>query len=124
MKNDKIRKKTIIFVVYLMKMRKLSVTDLNRLSAEDFRSSEKLPLIVVLDNVRSIDPACRFGFLPARGGLRRGRRSGELMPAVRRLLFLPHCEFLHPHNQEDIPGASTERWGDRHFEFLRFLPAP
>ncbi|NCC98098.1 MAG: TrmH family RNA methyltransferase [Bacteroidia bacterium] len=35
-------------------MRKLSVTDLNRLSAEDFRSSEKLPLIVVLDNVRSM----------------------------------------------------------------------
>ena len=46
--------KTIIFVVYPMKMRKLSVTDLNRLSAEDFRSSEKLPLIVVLDNVRSM----------------------------------------------------------------------
>jgi len=52
--DDKIRKKTIIFVIHPMKMRKLSVTDLNRLSAEDFRSSEKLPLIVVLDNVRSM----------------------------------------------------------------------
>lgn len=34
-------------------MRKLSMPELNRLSQEEFRSAEKLPLILVLDNIRS-----------------------------------------------------------------------
>lgn len=36
-------------------MRKLKVTDLNRISAEEFKQVEKLPLIVVLDNIRSLN---------------------------------------------------------------------
>jgi tRNA G18 (ribose-2'-O)-methylase SpoU len=34
-------------------MRKLTMPELNRLSAEDFRNAEKFPLVVVLDNIRS-----------------------------------------------------------------------
>lgn len=35
-------------------MRKLKITELNRMSAEEFRQSDKLPLTVVLDDVRSL----------------------------------------------------------------------
>ena len=35
-------------------MRKLKVEELNRLSSEDFKSAKKIPLVVVLDNVRSL----------------------------------------------------------------------
>ncbi len=35
-------------------MRKLNITELNRISAEEFKTVEKLPLVVVLDNVRSL----------------------------------------------------------------------
>ena len=35
-------------------MRKLKITEMNRLSAEEFKAVEKLPLVVVLDNVRSL----------------------------------------------------------------------
>jgi tRNA G18 (ribose-2'-O)-methylase SpoU len=35
-------------------MRKLKVTELNRLSAEAYKESRKLPLVVVLDDVRSL----------------------------------------------------------------------
>jgi len=35
-------------------MRKLKITELNRLSPEDFKQAEKTPVIVVLDNVRSL----------------------------------------------------------------------
>ena len=35
-------------------MRKLKITELNRMSVEEFHQSEKLPLIVVLDQVRSL----------------------------------------------------------------------
>ena len=34
-------------------MRKLKITELNRISAEQFKEAKKLPLTVVLDNVRS-----------------------------------------------------------------------
>jgi 23S rRNA (guanosine2251-2'-O)-methyltransferase len=34
-------------------MKKLSMSELNRLSPEDFKSSEKVPVILVLDDVRS-----------------------------------------------------------------------
>ena len=36
-----------------MNHRKLSTSELNRLSAEEFRAREKFPIIIVLDNVRS-----------------------------------------------------------------------
>ena len=35
-------------------MRKLKITELNRISTEEFKTAEKLPLIVVLDHVRSL----------------------------------------------------------------------
>ena len=35
-------------------MRKLRTIEMNRLTVEEFKASEKLPLIVVLDNVRSL----------------------------------------------------------------------
>ena len=35
-------------------MRKLKITELNRLTLEEFKQQEKIPLVVVLDNVRSL----------------------------------------------------------------------
>jgi len=35
-------------------MRKLKITELHRISPEEFKTAEKIPLIVVLDNVRSL----------------------------------------------------------------------
>lgn len=35
-------------------MRKLKVTEMNRISVAEFKEAEKMPLIVVLDNVRSL----------------------------------------------------------------------
>lgn len=37
-----------------MEHRKLKITELNRISAEEFKKADKLPLVVVLDNVRSL----------------------------------------------------------------------
>jgi tRNA G18 (ribose-2'-O)-methylase SpoU len=34
-------------------MRKLTMTELQRLSVEEFKSAEKVPMIIVLDNIRS-----------------------------------------------------------------------
>lgn len=34
-------------------MKKLSMSDLNRISAEEFKNSEKLPVVIILDDVRS-----------------------------------------------------------------------
>ena len=36
-------------------MRKLKNSELNRLSVEEFKEVEKLPIIVVLDNIRSLN---------------------------------------------------------------------
>lgn len=36
-------------------MRKLKITELNRLSIEEFKEVDKIPLIVVLDNIRSLN---------------------------------------------------------------------
>ena len=36
-------------------MRKLKITELNRISKDEFKQVEKIPLIVVLDNVRSLN---------------------------------------------------------------------
>lgn len=35
-------------------MRKLKITELNRISAQEFKEKEKTPLVVVVDNVRSL----------------------------------------------------------------------
>lgn len=35
-------------------MRKLKITELNRINAEEFKEAKKLPLIVVLDEIRSL----------------------------------------------------------------------
>ena len=35
-------------------MRKLKITELNRLTTTEFKQAEKIPLVVVLDNVRSL----------------------------------------------------------------------
>ena len=37
-----------------MNMRKLKITELNRISAEEFKEAEKLPLVIVLDDIRSL----------------------------------------------------------------------
>ena len=36
------------------KMRKLKITELNRMTVDEFKQAEKLPLVVVLDEVRSL----------------------------------------------------------------------
>ena len=41
-------------------MRKLSADELNRLSKEDFIKAEKLPIIIVLDNIRSLSNVGAF----------------------------------------------------------------
>jgi tRNA G18 (ribose-2'-O)-methylase SpoU len=35
-------------------VKKKSITELNRLSAEDFKKASKIPLVVILDNIRSL----------------------------------------------------------------------
>lgn len=41
-------------------MRKLNMDELNRISKEDFETAEKLPIIIVLDNVRSLSNVGAF----------------------------------------------------------------
>ena len=41
-------------VINEQRMRKLKITELNRISAEEFKQAEKLPLVVVLDDIRSL----------------------------------------------------------------------
>ncbi|MEG0948376.1 MAG: RNA methyltransferase [Bacteroidales bacterium] len=36
-------------------MKKLTITELNRISKEEFKETKKIPLIIVLDNVRSLN---------------------------------------------------------------------
>ncbi|HEY0177461.1 MAG TPA: TrmH family RNA methyltransferase, partial [Pedobacter sp.] len=36
-------------------MQKLKTTDLNRVGIEEFKEQEKLPVVVILDNVRSMN---------------------------------------------------------------------
>lgn len=36
-------------------MRKLKITELNRISADEFKQARKIPLVVVLDNIRSLN---------------------------------------------------------------------
>lgn len=44
----------LCFLYYLCGMRKLSMDELNRKSVSEFRESDKIPIIVVLDNIRSM----------------------------------------------------------------------
>jgi tRNA G18 (ribose-2'-O)-methylase SpoU len=37
------------------KMRKLKNSELNRLNVEEFKQTAKIPLIVILDNIRSLN---------------------------------------------------------------------
>ena len=39
---------------WLKTMRKLKITEMHRISTEEFKAAEKLPLVVVLDHVRSL----------------------------------------------------------------------
>ncbi|MCK9204282.1 MAG: RNA methyltransferase [Bacteroidales bacterium] len=36
-------------------MRKLSMTELNRLTVDEFKTSEKIPIAIILDNIRSLN---------------------------------------------------------------------
>lgn len=36
-------------------MRKLKVTEMNRITAEEFKETSKMPLVIILDNVRSLN---------------------------------------------------------------------
>src|SRR5438045_8918665 len=47
-------RKTAPFSAYLCAMRKLSMDELNRKSVHEFKEAEKTPVIVVLDNIRSM----------------------------------------------------------------------
>ena len=38
----------------MAELRKLKVTEMNRLTVEEFKEARKLPLVVVLDDVRSL----------------------------------------------------------------------
>lgn len=38
----------------MSELRKLKVTEMNRLTVEEFKEADKLPLVVVLDEVRSL----------------------------------------------------------------------
>ena len=44
----------VFFVTFASAMRKVRTIEMQRLSVEEFREAEKLPLVVVLDNVRSM----------------------------------------------------------------------
>ena len=44
-------------------MRKLNVLEMNRLTVEEFKAARKLPLVVVLDNVRSLFESKLFTYV-------------------------------------------------------------
>lgn len=52
--NRDVNRKAYLCTSFYRTMRKLKITEMNRLSAEEFKAVEKLPLVVVLDNVRSL----------------------------------------------------------------------
>lgn len=84
-------------------MRKLSMDELNRLSKEDFERAEKLPIILILDNIRSLSNVGAF-FRTADAF-----RIGEL--------FLCGITACPPHREihKTALGADeTVKW--RHFE--------
>jgi tRNA G18 (ribose-2'-O)-methylase SpoU len=63
-KKNRIIGRAMPFFIYFAdkrkNMRKLSMDELNRLSKEDFEQAEKLPIIIVLDNIRSLSNVGAF----------------------------------------------------------------
>lgn len=45
-------------------MRKLTMSELNRMDVEEYRNVEKLPIVIVLDNIRSLSNVGSFSELP------------------------------------------------------------
>jgi len=45
---------SISLTPYILEMKKLKITEMNRLTVEEFKEEKKMPLVVVLDNVRSL----------------------------------------------------------------------
>ena len=50
---------SLVFLLIVMN-RKLKLDELNRVSVEEFKSQKKLPIIVVLDNIRSLNNVGSF----------------------------------------------------------------
>ena len=55
----KFANESLVFLLIVMN-RKLKLDELNRVSVEEFKSQKKLPIIVVLDNVRSLSNVGSF----------------------------------------------------------------
>ena len=55
----KFTNESLVFLLIVMN-RKLKLDELNRVSVEEFKSQKKLPIIVVLDNVRSLSNVGSF----------------------------------------------------------------
>jgi 23S rRNA (guanosine2251-2'-O)-methyltransferase len=51
---DKLRITVFLLRLKKIRMRKLSMDELNRKSVHEFKESEKIPVVVVLDNIRSM----------------------------------------------------------------------
>jgi tRNA G18 (ribose-2'-O)-methylase SpoU len=84
-------------------MRKLSMDELNRLSKEDFEQAEKLPIIIVLDNIRSLSNVGAF-FRTADAF-----RIGELM-----LCGITACPPHREIHKTALGADETVKW--RYFE--------
>ena len=84
-------------------MRKLSMDELNRLSKEDFEQAEKLPIIIVLDNIRSLSNVGSF-FRTADAF-----RIGELM-----LCGITACPPHREIHKTALGADETVKW--RYFE--------
>lgn len=50
----------IIFAPKRKIMRKLTMSELNRMDVEEYRNVEKLPIVIVLDNIRSLSNVGSF----------------------------------------------------------------
>ena len=62
-KNPQLLKTKPFFTYFAAKrknMRKLSMEELNRISKDDFEQADKLPIIIVLDNIRSLSNVGAF----------------------------------------------------------------
>ena len=55
----KFANESLVFLLIVMN-RKLKLDELNRVSVEEFKSQKKLPIIVVLDNIRSLNNVGSF----------------------------------------------------------------
>ena len=57
--NGKFANESLVFLLIVMN-RKLKLDELNRISVEEFKNQKKLPIIVVLDNIRSLNNVGSF----------------------------------------------------------------